>query len=272
MNFTDVMQKVSSSTANEVSKFFKNIDDSYKVSRSELLTPPSQAWVTVEYIIQDAEQELFSLRISFNSKPTQYSTFLQEYAGVTIKSQKDLEHFSFSTNFSFSPSESHILVGYRDNFKDDKSITQYIRRLETKIKQGIKQSYSKYLKSLKSTQVLSTVLQEIINSKWDGATQVLSTDSNSYITFKIGPTTYNTSLYETYANCYLLTVSSDKSSYYLVHKFIRKSTVISLFWKIKVAFKVGPKYLKNKYFYKNSLFIREINKELEAFISDAVSP
>lgn len=260
----------------EVESLFKKIDSRYYVLPPKHLTPPHQAWLTLEYIVKKEKEEVFALRISFNSRPSQYSTFLQEYAGVTLASKKDLEHFCFSKNFSFNPLDANLFNGYKDNFNDDKSVLDYIKKLGAKIKQGIKAVYAQYLKSIKSSQLLSSILNEIINSQWGNSAhplQVTNKESNSYVKIQICSKVYNTSLYEAQDHCYLLTVSeSNSDTHCLVYRFIRYTPIISVFWNFKTALNIGVKLLKNKYYYKKSPFVREISKELECFISDAISP
>lgn len=275
MDSLNIQQEIASSTGFEVSKFFETIDTSYAVTESKLLTPANQAWVTIEYVIGTDDEELFSLRVSFNSRPSQYSTFLQEYAGVTIVSKKDLEHFSFSKNFSFNSLDNNAFRGYVDIFKDAGMVSAYIKRLKAKIKLGIKQAYFRYLKSIKSSKVLSFLLREIAKTKWDKAVDpiaVINERTNSYIQLDIGGSIFNTSLYEAQDQCYLLTISSIQNpKNYIVYKFIRYTPVISIFWNFKLALKIGAKLLKNKFYYKKSPFVREINAELENFISDALA-
>lgn len=270
-----VQQEVAFSTGLEISKFFETIDTSYAVTEAKLLTPAKQAWVTIEYVIGTDEEELFSLRVSFNSRPSQYSTFLQEYAGVTIVSKKDLEHFSFSKHFSFNSLDNNGFRGYVDIFKDASLVSAYIKRLKAKIKSGIKQAYSQYLKSIKSSKVLSYLLKEMAIAKWDKAVEpiaVINDSKNSYVQLNIGGAIFNTSLYEAQNQCYLLTISNEHNpKNYIVYKFIRYTPVISIFWNFKLALKIGVKLLKNKFYYKKSPFVREINDELEEFISDALA-
>lgn len=271
-----IKTKVKDAAEKELSAFFKKIDACYYITPPKYLTPPHQAWLTLEYMVKKEEEEVFAVRISFNSRPTQYSTFLQEYAGITLASKRDLEHFCFSKNFSFNPLDVNLFSGYKDNFKDDKSILDYIDRLGIKLKQGIKAVYTQYLKSIKSSQLLSSILNEIINSQWGNSAQplqVTNKESNSYVKMQICSKVYNTSLYEAQDHCYLLTVSeSDSDTHCLVYRFIRYTPIISVFWNFKTALNIGVKLLKNKYYYKKSPFVREISKELECFISDAISP
>ena len=143
-------------------------------------------------------------------------------------------------------------------------------------KQGIKSVYGQYLNSIKSSQLLSSVLNEIISSQWGASanpSKVTNKESNSYVKMQICSKIYNISLYEAQNHCYLLSVSeSDSDKNYLVYRFIRYTPIVSIFWNFKAALSIGVKLLKNKYYCKKSPFVREISKELECFISDAISP